>query len=192
MAGTASISWINNSASNTYATWDAATADADIVLTGSNLIASNANGNSGGVRSTIGKTTGKWYWEITITAIANASWGIGIVNASATLAFYPGKDTNGWAWWFSTGDRLTNDTLGTNYATAPVNSDVIGFALDADAATIVLYKNGSNLGTLYSVLTGTMYACVGNNNALFTATANFGATAFAQSVPVGYNSGLYN
>ena len=47
--------------------------------------------------------------------------------------------------------------------------------------TVTLYKNNVSLGVLYSVLTGTMYICVGNNNALFSCTA-ISTLMFDQSV----------
>ncbi len=191
MAGTASISWIENTASATYAKWNSADKDADITLSGGDLVASNSNGNSGMVRSTIGKSSGKWYWEVTLTVIDNSSWDTGIANASATLTTYPGFDANGWAYWFNTGDKLTNNSL-TAYSTTPSNGDVIGVALDMDAGTIKFLRNNTDLGVAFSGLSGTIYAAVGNNNSLFTATANFGASTMAYTAPVGYNQGLYN
>lgn len=194
MAGTATIGWMGNSVSVTYATWNPSDKDADIVLSGGNLVASNANGNSGSVRSTIGKNSGKWYWEITLTAIDNSSWGIGVGNSSATLASYPAFDANGWGYWFGVNpdEKLTNDILSSYGSANAVNGNIVGILLNMDAGEISFRLQNVDVGVAFTGLTGTIYAMVGNNNALFTATANFGASAFTYSVPSGYNSGLYN
>lgn len=195
MSGTATISWIGNTAaSTTYAKWNSIDKDADIVLSGSDLVASNVNGNNGMVRSNIGKSSGKWYWEITITAIDNSSWGIGIANSSATLAWYPGQDTNGWAYWMGVNpdEKLTNDVLSGYGSGNAATGNIVSVLLNMDAGEVSFRLQNTDVGVAFTGLTGTIYAAVGNNNALFTATANFGASPFTYTVPAGYNSGLYN
>jgi len=70
---------------------------------------------------------------------------------------------------------------------------VLGILLDMDIGTVAFTQNGVSLGTAYTGLTGTMYAAISTvvDNPAVVATANFGASAFAYSVPSGYNSGLY-
>ena len=80
---------------NTYATWNPSDKDASVTLSGGNLVASSTSASWAAVRSTISKSSGKWYWEYTVTAIGNGhTQGIG--NSSATLANYVGQDANGW------------------------------------------------------------------------------------------------
>lgn len=51
----------------TYATWNPADKSADITLSLGNLKATQTTSSWDSVRSTIGKTSGKWYWEYTMT-----------------------------------------------------------------------------------------------------------------------------
>ena len=49
-------------------TWDSTHMGSGIVLTGANLIATTAASTATtNVRCTVGKSSGKWYWEIKIT-----------------------------------------------------------------------------------------------------------------------------
>lgn len=82
MAGTASISWINNSVSITYTKWNSADKDADITLSGGDLTTSVIGGGTGGVRSLIGKSSGKWYWEYYMTTLDTKQVILGIANAT--------------------------------------------------------------------------------------------------------------
>lgn len=193
MAGTASISWINNS-SNTYATWDPSNKASNITLSNGDLTAVVANGVAGMMRSTIGKSSGKWYWEVTLTDInLPQGSGGGIAKSTSDLNNYIGFGADSWAFWFSTGDKLTNNSL-TGFSTSPANGDILGFALDMDGGTISVYKNNTLLGggAMFSSISGTLYAGWGTNNANYTITANFGATTMTYTAPSGYNQGLYN
>lgn len=195
MAGTATFAWIGNTAaSTTYAKWNSADKGTDVTLSGGDLVASNANGNSGMVRSDIGKSSGKWYWEITITDVANSSWGLGVTNSSAPLNSYPGLDTNGWGYWMGVNpdEKLTNNSLSAYGSGNAATGNIVSVLLNMDAGEVSFRLQNTDVGVAFTGLTGTIYAAVGNNNALFTATANFGASPFTYTVPAGYNSGLYN
>ena len=177
---------------NTYATFDPANTGNTITLSGGNLIATQTFGSQF-TRSTIGKSSGKWYWEITITS-AGITTLLGIVNATASSATeFVGSTTNGWGYAGSSGDKINGAGL-VVYGSTYTTGDVIGVALDMGAGTIIFYKNNVSQGTAFTGLSGTMYAAVTPNTggASGVATANFGATALTYSPPVGYNAGLYN
>ena len=169
----------------TYATWNPSDIGAGITLSNGNLTLQDAAGKSG--RSTIGKSAGKWYWENTVEG-ATGDWMIGIGNATMSLAGFVGLDANGWAYYTSA--LAFNNGASVGYGASYTTGDVIGVALDMGAGTLAFYKNGAAQGQAFSGLSGTIYPAVGNG--AMQVTTNFGASAFAYSVPAGFNSGLYN
>ena len=178
----------------TYATWDPAFLGAHMVLSGGNL---KASGGSTGTfqemtRSTISKTSGKWYWEITLNTDGGYSFGMGICNSSEVTSNYTGGSANSWAYDCSAGvaNKVHTGTA-VAYGTLFVQGDVIGVALDMTGGTLIYYRNGVSQGTAYSSgITGTMYAAVTPWNTSLC-TANFGASPFVYTVPSGYNAGLF-
>ena len=166
--------------------WNPLDKDADISLSGGNLVASITSAN-GGIRGTQGRSSGHHYFEITVGGAGSAIHMVGLGNASATLAAYPGFDANGWSYFAADGRKYTNATdaaYGASYAAG----DVIGVAYDATAGTITFYKNGASQGTAFTSISGTLYPMWGPGGSTAgtrTATLNTGATAFAYSMPAG-------
>lgn len=176
--------------SNTYATWNPSDKNANIILSNGNLRAATDSGTNGLVRSTIGKSSGKWYWEYTTESVAGM---IGIANASATLAGYPGADSNGRGY-FHTGNIYVN-SAGTSYGVGYTYDlgKVIGVALDMDAGSIGFYVNGAYQGLAFTPLSGVFFAAAGGvGGPTIYYNMNFGATPFVHPVPAGFNPGLYN
>lgn len=172
----------------TYATWDPVNTGAGATLSGGNLTVTNP-ASAGLTISTLGKSSGKWYWE----GVRNAGGSegrFGISNASVTLTNYLGADINGWAYRETTGQIINNAGVVTTVDTSSVG-DVIGFALDMGAGTLTLYKSNISQGVVVSGLIGTIYAAAGSNNAGDNITINFGATALTYTPPAGFNAGLY-
>jgi hypothetical protein len=168
----------------TFATWNPSDKGSGVTLSNGNLTGTGPEGN-GTVRATFGKSAGKWYWEVTYSS-GTYSPDIGIADASATLAHYNGFDSHGWGWFGNEGKKYTNG-VGTALGTASTTGATIGVALDMDAGTCVLYKNGVLLGTLATGLTGTIYpACGGNATVSTSFTANFGASSFTYTAPAGF------
>jgi len=171
-----------------YATWSTTDKDAGVLLSGGNLTAT-CNTGSRGVRATIGKSTGKWYWEVRNNATAEND--IGIATASASLATWLGADAQGIGYDSSDGKLYKNSAIVASYGTY-VQNDYIGFALDCDAGTLAVYKNGTLQGTYSHGLSGVIFPALGGFASTASGIANFGATAFAYSPPGGFNSGVYN
>ena len=170
----------------TYATWNPADKGAGVTLSNSNLTMTMAAG--GIARSTIGVTSGKWYWEITRGAGVDCV--AGIANSSASLTVYLGSDANGWGYIGSNGNKLNNATSAA-YGSAYSSANVIGVYLDMDAGTLEFLRGNVSQGIAYTGLTGTIFAAGGTNNSGDGQTANFGATAFTYAPPAGSNAGLY-
>ncbi len=172
---------------NVYATWNPSDKSSHITLSGGNLTATT-DGTASSVRSTIGKSSGKWYWEVSM--LTNQFQIIGIQNATASLNQFPGGDANGWGYYGSSGSKY-NGAGAVAYGATFTAGDVIGVALDMTAGTIIFYKNNSSQGTAFTGLTGTQFAAIGDPGAAGAHTANFGASAFTYTPPAGYNAGLY-
>jgi chitodextrinase len=187
-AGTGPESAASNSVTpvvaQVFATWNPADKGANITLSAANLSMAGAAGISGhqSARATIGKSAGKWYWEVTLNAGDTCMAGIG--KAAANLASFPGGDANGNGYYYS-GMKFTSGSSAP-YGAAFVAGDVIGVALDMDAGTVTFSKNGVSQGVAYTGLSGTYFPMCSVNGNNFKWTANFGASAFAYTPPAGH------
>lgn len=180
----------------TYATWNPSDKASNVTLSNGNLTYAKATGAPpyGLVRATVGKTTGKWYWEITLqtsgeileVGLATSAPLVETQDLGANIAI-----TTAFSYFPYNGNVYTNAGVVATW-TAAIAGDVMGVAVDFDAATFKLYKNNSLLGTYSYSLSGTIYAaiCCGGSAAT-NGTANFGATALTYTPPAGYNAGLY-
>jgi hypothetical protein len=144
----------------------------------------------------VGKSSGKWYWEVTPT-VGTYSFAIGI--ASHEHVGYVGSSTQSWCWIIYSGGANTIRMNWPSYSSYGVTygiGDYIGVALDMDGGNITMYKNGVSQGLMFSGLTGTMYPIVsGYMSPAYGTTPvynlNFGATAFRYPAPANYIYGLY-
>lgn len=172
-----------------YATWDPANKGANLALTGGNLTATTVLGNNNsGVRSTVGKSSGKPYWENKHTASNEGN--TGICDSSYNFAGYLGGDTHGVSYDSNDGKLYYNNAAVATGGATYILNDVIGMALDVGASTIAFYKNNVLQYTYTFSLTGTIYAANGDFGTA-SSTANFGATALTYTPPTGYTAGLY-
>jgi len=134
------------------------------------------------VRSTYFVSSGKWYWETTLSGSGSDTGIIGISNASATLSNIP--DANAYGYNGTNGQKYTNSTNAV-YGATFASGDVIGIALDMDAGTLTFYKNNTSQGTAFTSLSGlfspTFWQYLG-----YTWNANFGQQPFAYTPPSGF------
>jgi hypothetical protein len=193
-----------------YATLDGSPTNA--TLTNGNLTATHSNSTANsGARTASTKTTGKYYFEVTIN-LNGVTSGIEILKGSAAYA---------------TGGAFTSETVvlvgnggGTPFGQVLANSGATGFALGAITGTVTLgvavnftntlvwfriapsgnwNGNGTadpatntNGATISGAIGGSSAAgptVLFNGNSSETATFNFGASAFSGSAPSGYTSG---
>jgi hypothetical protein len=168
-------------------TWNPADKHADVVLSGGNLIATiggvsnwyNARSTSDGAKS-----TGKWYYEITLTAGVECFIGIGTSSQSLALGAYLGGSAESWGYY--SGSGAVYHSGGTSGARSTwTTGDVIGVAYDGTADTVSFYKNGVLEGAAETGVTGTFYPMVSLFNGA-SVTANFGASTWAYDPPSGY------
>lgn len=178
-----------------FATWDPGTKNAAITLSGGNLVAS-AGASLVGARSTVGRSSGKWYWEITITADSLSSSIIGVTDSGFINTTYPGNYANSIALQFGGGRINTGWTVGASGIPSFGVGSVVMFAIDATAGNLWWGVNGTWVNNSpsgaadYTITPGsTLYAATDPYSG--THTANFGASAFSFSVPAGFNAGLF-
>ena len=180
-------------------TWDPANKNANITLSGGNLVATSGTltGFFVPVFSTGSITTAqKIYWEITVTTIGATAqkFGVGVGNALSSTGdnFFIGVDTTGIAI-YDNGAVFYNLTQVATYGSFGAGN-VVNVAVDFSAGLIWWATNGGiwNANALANAATGTGGQTIGVSGNLLpgvtleydgttqdVATADFGATTFA-------------
>jgi hypothetical protein len=173
-------------------TWNPSDKNTNISLSNGNLTATATNTSWKSVRATDYKSSGKWYWEVTIDVGANHIIGIG--TSSANINSYAGSDVYSYGYRGTTGQKFHSGSSVAYGATYTVN-DVISIALDLDNGKIWWAKNGvwqaggnpaAGANEAYSGVSGNfclMGSPYNNTNAV---TANFGATSLSYDIPSGF------
>ncbi len=102
-----------STSSGTYATISTTDKASEITVSG-NTISSTTNAWKS-ARATIGKSSGKWYWEVKNNTNSNSYWVRGIGKSSTSLTDFVGRDGNGYGWY-------NDGTSSLRYASnSPVN-----------------------------------------------------------------------
>jgi hypothetical protein len=172
-----------------------------ISLSNGNLDTSIAAGTNAyfGASGTQAIISGKFYWEVTPTAISSSagSWmEIGIIQSP--LAYPVGSAIGS----YNGGFAYTNDAFKARsgsysaYGATWTTNDVIGVALDADSGSITFYKNGISQGAAYTDLASynlsagyyPAIAVYRNTGITQSAVFNFGQRPFAYTAPSGFKA----
>jgi hypothetical protein len=135
-------------------------------------------------------TSGKYYWEIVMTANAGAN---------PLLGFGPATDSLGNAGVYYRTDGTKNQYGGvsgngtSSYGATWTTNDVIGIAYDADTSggQVTFYKNNSSQGVAYSSLNtnfpnGLFASFQSNASGTTSFQANFGQRGFLYTPPSGF------
>jgi hypothetical protein len=153
-------------------------------------------------RSTIGVTTGKWYFEVTAAAIDNGNAEWGIANQSASVTNYIGSDGNGWgfapqtsgsSYKYSGGSAITYGTAtgtGTYACAFDADAGKVWFS-DKTGAWIDSGNPAAGTNESFSGLTGTLFAALGQysgSSRTTQAQINFGQRPFAYTPPSGFKA----
>jgi hypothetical protein len=194
----------------TYTTWNTSDKGTHQSLSGGNLVVTGTDSPPAGayntVRSIVGATSGKFYWECTITNDGTydiTSLGVSeidVSNGSGVNANKLGTYSSGYA--YANNGKKFNNNSEVSYGNTYVTGDIIGVALDIDNGKIWFSKNGvwqasgdPAAGTnpaFTGVPSGTYHAAATTLDNTSIHTVNFGATAFSGTVPTGFNAGLYD
>ena len=140
-------------------------------------------------RATISISSGKWYWEVTPTAVdAGPNLVVGIQTPDAASSSVTSGTIGTGYGYYADGTKLTGTTF-SSYGASWTNNDVIGVAFDADAGTLTFYKNNSSQGTAFSSITGSMSPVIMSytgGSRTTTGSVNFGQRPFAYTPPTGF------
>ena len=165
-----------------YCTFNPVDKGSSVTLSNGNLDFTASTSNHG-TRGTIGVSSGKWYWEVTVTTANNGQ--VGIAKSTASITLQIGGDADGYSFHVGNGNKQNNGSY-VSYASGCSSGDVVGVALDLDSSptTLTFYKNGSSLGTAYSGISGTFFPAVSRTSGSSVEyAANFGQRSFAYTPP---------
>jgi len=184
--------------------WDANNKHADVVLSDSDLTAGwdGADHVFGQVLATLGKNSGKWYFEVSIVVspVIYANCSVGVQNGDESLSVYIGDTVDGWG--YMRNARFYNSSL-TYPDDSPTfgNDDVIMIAVDMDSGYIWFGKNGVWLpvsasspnpatGTdpHYTNLTDTIYPAFCPYHTSWYGTAHFKSSDMDYTIPSGFSA----
>jgi len=204
------VVYVSASGGQVATAWNPADKTAQIVLSNNNLtVAGSGSGTYNGVRSTQSRNSGKLYFEVALSG-SGASSNVGIATSSADLTNLDNNNLVGAA-----GVSLSNAIFYVNGAsiqtidTAPLSiPSTLCLAMDFIVSRMwIRAVGGSNAGNWNGSAANNPTTNVGGvnivtlfpSNAAFAVvsifgttsavrTANFGATAFAQTMPGGFTA----
>ena len=171
-----------------YCTVNAVTKTTNMTLTNGNLDCVSSDSDWSQALGTIGMSSGKWYFEVTkVNAGGGALIGIAGSSVAYSTSTYIYQSPVGYLY-YQTGQKYNNN-VDSAYGASYTAGDVVGVAFDADAGTLVFYKNGASQGTAFSGLTSGPYLpAILPNNTTGNLTCNFGQRPFAYTAPSGYKA----
>jgi hypothetical protein len=141
------------------------------------------------ITSTIGVSSGKFYWEFVPTTSATSGTVVGIALTTRSMSSSPfGAGAGGvYVYVGATGNK-NNGATDSAYGASFTNNNVIGVAYDADAGTLTFYKNNTSQGTAFTGISGTYMPYMINNGSSETTAGyfNFGQQPFVYTPPSGY------
>lgn len=188
----ATYDWMDDTPSNNFAVWNPINVNQVSSITEGNLRLATSVALMGGLNSTVGVSSGKWYWEIfNGNDGAPAFTMVGVRNSSGSMTTYPGGDANGYAYFGSNGNKYNNGGAST-YGSAFAGNQIIGVALDLDANQITFYLDGVSQGVAFTgVPSGVWFPAVGDGSTVQASNsvfANFGQRPFAYTPPAGFKA----
>jgi hypothetical protein len=163
--------------------------------------------DNGTVRATDSKSSGKWYFEVQVTGVADGA-SVGVMKSSDSLTVGVGAYPTGYGLWLQTTYYLysaMNNFVQTQLsASVPVDGDIVMVAVDLTAGKIWFGVNGTWFGNTlggsgdpatasnpaYTGLSGTFYPSWGGHygaaTVIKTGTAHFTVPDLVYSVPSGF------
>jgi len=175
-----------------YCTWNP--------LVGINRSLANGNFDSsitssaadGAAYANFGLSSGKWYYENSVTSITANGGGISIYSQSA-VGSINGTQSRGY---FSNGQKYSNGSL-ASYGNSFGGADVIGVAVDVDAGKVWFSKNGTwqasgdpaaGTNAAYTDIAANTWFPVMQAAFPFTVALNAGQRPFAYTAPSGFKA----
>ena len=183
--------YVKDSATDNFATLNPLNKGTVIVLEEGNLTSHSGGGGWTSASSTLGVSSGKWYWETKLTSSGNSgNWRHGCVGISSKpndiKDSYVGN-VSSIGYHAYTGQKWKNN-VPENYATTLDNGSILGTALDLDNGTIEFYKDGVSLGVAYSDIEPNLYFPTVSHESICYLYSNFGQQPFAHTPPDGFKA----
>ena len=161
-------------------------------LTNGNLTATTDNAQKFGSSSTLGVSSGKFYWEMKV----NATYLYTGVDYDPAEALRNNDPIRSHGWCYNADGSVYNNGSGSSFGNTFTTGDIIGVALDATNSKLYFSKNGTwqNSGDPTSGSTGTGAVSITANETYFAvmgdggssvgsgASANFGNGYFGTTV----------
>jgi hypothetical protein len=165
-------------------TWNPADKDADITLSGGNLVASITGPATGAVRGITSRpATENRYFEVTLAGADLASQAAGICDAAASIASSLGFDVTGFGY-IPASDAKQNSNASSDYL--PDHATVLGVLVDFSALTITFKRSGKFYTHKFTFSAQTLYPAWGpgsSGGGPRAATINTGGSAWVLGLP---------
>lgn len=151
------------------------------LITVTDSVVENTADGGNAARAVVGKSSGKWYWEVEVVFNSVFEIRVGVANATASMEAELGVDANSWAfapgqWTVPDPKKITNNTPVT-YGQTVIGGDIVGVKLDMDAGSIEFLKNNVSMGVAFTGLTGTLFPAVSVLRGSMKLRGNFGKTS---------------
>ena len=177
---------VPDTTANNFATWNPLDRARNTGTQTDGNLSTGTNSGNYAIRSTVGVSTGKWYWEFCPTAVSITNHH-GIVAVGRSMgAFYLGETLDSWGMYDNNGNKRNNGSY-DSYGTGFSQYDVGMVALDKSNGKIWWGKNG------------TWFASGNPSNATNEAFSNInivcsgiGTDSFVSPSQLQYNSCSYN
>lgn len=176
-------------------TWNPADKAADIVLSGSDLVAnSSASAAFRTVRATLSKSSGKFYFEVVVGSTGANDAMVGVASSGLSLTNYTGSSAASWGYYQVNGNKYNNASP-TAFGASYPSPATIGVAVDMTAGKIWFAKDNTwqasgnpaaGTNEAFSGLSGSLFPAVSIYNPSRPHTGRFTAAAFAYSPPSGF------
>jgi len=184
----------------TGTTWSPTDKQPNIVLSSDLLTASEPKGTGSvndSVRAVLGRTSGRYYFELTIVTYGSGTYNeVGVGTSTLSLELAPSDDGCGYD---RGGSARCSSSGGSKMLSAYAQGDVIGVAVDLDKGFVYFRLNGvwqksadpvaGTGGLAFTLAAGSKLYPVANFSAGDATRANFGGSPFSATPPTGYVAG---
>lgn len=187
--------WMDDSPTNNYAVLNSIVeGNLPSAYAYGNLRAGLGDPSNGRIAvSSIGMSSGKWYFEATMVNVSGNSMDVGILGDISNINrtnLYVGTPLTGYSYGRVSSSYANAIRRHANFIEVlsgqalPAPGDVIGIAFDADLGELTISRNGVSVGMIYSgIPAGTyFFAIAAANNAW---DVNFGQRPFSYAPPSG-------
>jgi len=171
---------------NVFATFNALNNNS--TLTNGNLTATTDNAQKFGSSSTLGVSSGKFYWEMKV----NATYLYTGVDYNPAEALRNNDPIRSHGWCYNADGSVYNNGSGSSFGNTFTTGDIIGVALDATNSKLYFSKNGTwqNSGDPTSGSTGTGAVSITANETYFAVMGD-GGTSVSSGASANFGNGYF-